>query len=896
MLTPILATKLFFPQVRSAFVPRPRLLARLQEGLQGGLTLVSAPAGSGKTSLFSEWRVGPGAAYRAAWVSLDAGDNDLGRFLHLCASSLDALLPGLLAEIQPLLGSPEARHLENVLTPLINTLSQKPGDMLLVLDDYHVIEALPVHQALAFMLDHRPPNLHLALLTRSDPPLPLSRLRAQGHLVEIRAADLRFNEEEAAGFLNHVMGLGLTSEQVSALEKRTEGWIAGLQLAALSMQGREDVGGFIAAFSGSHQYIMDFLAEEVLNRQPKALRDFLLKTSILERFCGPLCDAITNQTDGQEMLIRLAQSNLFLIPLDHERHWFRFHHLFADLLRNRLQQTSEPKNITQLHQQAAVWFAQNGLLFDALKYALAGEDFERAASLLGNHFVAIASAHQLPQFIQWMKDIPESVISAHPRFCILKAYVMAAQGKHAEVEHYILLAEQSLEGLLRSGRLSSQSPDYTAILAEIRSNQAGIAVVQKDFAAALSAAEEALTLVPGDAGFVRSHTLLNLAYAYREMGKFKEAVEACKQALPIAKAARHAGIIADAFAGISRYLKIQGYLQEAVDIQQEALDYVESQGISRVSVCAPLFYGMADLLFELDRLQEARDVLQVGIEISQRGGRSIETIAGLIQLARIQIASGALNQALETLTQCLMEEQQSGVQQHHKEVMYYRSCVLAAFGDSTEAAKWIRTGDLSIADSLGYDQGRHAFARAQLLIIIGSIEEALEILPKIASIAHAQGCLAWQIEALVMLAAAFYSKGQLGHAQNVVKEALALAEPEGFMRVFLDRGEPIRELLKTQVSDLKNGTTIPYSHKLLAAFGTAQNHPPLTKQPLISPLSKREEELLRWIAAGYTNKQIAAELVISIGTVKRHTVNIFTKLDVKNRTAAVAKARELKLL
>lgn len=892
----LLTTKFYFPPVRPALVPRPHLVKLLQAGLSNALTLVSAPAGSGKTTLLSEWRSGPGSERPVAWVSLDAADNDPHRFFQCLAAALDTLQPIIAQEIQPYLQTSGNLNIEAILTQLVNTLGGLSLDFALILDDYHVIETAAIHETLTFLLNHLPAHMHIVILTRSDPPLPLARLRAGGQLVEIRTDDLRFTIDEATVFLNEVMGLCLTLVQVSSLEQRTEGWIAGLQLAALSMQGRGDVDGFITAFSGSHRYIVDYLGEEVLNHQPEEVRNFLLRTSILDRLTGPLCDALTCQMDGQAMLDRLAQSNLFLIPLDDERCWYRFHHLFAELLRNHLHRECQPEELDQLHQQAAVWFEGNSYLFEALNHAMAGRDYGRAARLIGSQFVAIASSHQLPDFIHWVEGIPESVIATHPRFAIFKSYVMGSQGKTETVKHYIQLAEASLDNLIHSGQISIQDPEYASILAEIRSNQVGVAVFEGDFQTALSAAQEALALAPVDATFVRCHTLLNLAFTYNQMGQFSDAIEASNLALPLAKTVRHLGSISDAFGELSKTLKTLGRLHRAWNLLQEALYYGENQKYSRLSHWAPVYYDAADILYQWNQIEEAEKLIRKGIEVSHQGGRSFYEISGLIQSARIHIARKELNEAIKILDRCATEEQKTGILYHHDELSYYQAFINASLGDPAKAEAWISSHETAISDKLGYGQSAIAFARLHLLISIGKITDAMQALQPILTLSQSQGCLGWQIQALILQAVAQQRKSDLKDSLSSLEEALLLAEPEGYVRIFLEEGQSIQQLLKTLSARLIDQNLVNYSQRLLAAFAAEPTPAPAEKRPQPSPLSRRELELLALIAAGKSNKEIASQLYISIGTVKRHTVNIFTKLDVRNRTEAVARAREMGLL
>ena len=411
MSTPILATKLYIPPPRPKVVLRPRLIERLNEGLDRKLTLISAPAGFGKTTLVSEWVAG--SERPAAWLSLDEGDNDPTRFLTYLVAALQTIAPDIGEGVLSVLQSPQPPPTESILTALLNEITAVPDDFVLVLDDYHVIDARPVDAALTFLLEHLPPQMHLVITTREDPQLPLARLRARGQLTELRAADLRFTPSEAAAFLNEVMGLNLSAEDIAALETRTEGWIAGLQLAALSMRGREDVPGFIRAFAGDNRYIVDYLVEEVLQRQPERVRSFLLQTSILDRLSGPLCDAVTGQEEGNALLEALERGNFFVVPLDDRRHWYRYHHLFADVLHAHLM-AEQPDQVPTLHRRASEWYEQHGSAADAIRHALAAEDFERAADLVELAVPAMRRSRQEATLLGWLKALPDELIQCRP--------------------------------------------------------------------------------------------------------------------------------------------------------------------------------------------------------------------------------------------------------------------------------------------------------------------------------------------------------------------------------------------------------------------------------------------------------------------------------------------------
>jgi LuxR family maltose regulon positive regulatory protein len=504
----LLATKLHVPRTRRGLVARPRLVERLTLGLQGELTVVCAPAGFGKTALLADWARHGGE--RVAWLSLDAGDNDPSRFWRHVAAALGGVRDGVGQRLGPLLGPPPPRSFEAVVTTLVNGLAAAPGELVLVLDDYHLIDSAAVHQSLGLLVEHLPPGLRMVLASRSDPPLSLARLRARGQLVEVRAAELRFNRQEAAALLRGAVGTELPESTVSALTARTEGWAAGLQLAALSLRGREDVAGFVAAFSGSHRYVLDYLAEEVLDRQPQRLREFLLETSILERLSGPLCDAVTDRSDSQQLLEEVERANLFLVPLDEVRGWWRYHHLFADLLRARLGQ-ERPERLPVLHHAAAAWHEQHGPVDDAIGHALAAGDAAWAARLVERHAAATLARGEGATVSRWLARLPDQVVRARPRLCVVQAYQAAVAGRAEAGDRWLDLADralaatnaeepaqatQNLEGLV-AGRTPVDVPGMAAVL------RADLARLRGDAEGTVRLARQVLDRLPPGEGVLR---------------------------------------------------------------------------------------------------------------------------------------------------------------------------------------------------------------------------------------------------------------------------------------------------------------------------------------------------------------------------------------------------------
>ena len=503
--SPLLETKLYVPRWRTGLVPRARLIERLDRGTERKLTLVSAPAGFGKTTLLAEWLAAIPAAERpAAWVSLDQSDNDPALFWAYFITALQKVQSEVGESALSLLHSPQPPPIESVLTTLINEINAIEDDFALILDDYHVIDAQPVQDGTTFLLDHLPPQMHLVIASRADPPLPLSRLRGRGELAELRASDLRFTPEEAAAFLKDVMGLDLSADDVAALETRTEGWIAGLQLAALSMQGREDVPGFITAFSGDDRYIVDYLVEEVLQRQPERVRSFLLQTSTLDRLSGPLCDAVTDQEEGKGMLEALERGNLFVVPLDDKRQWYRYHHLFADVLRAHSME-EQPDRVPTLHRRASEWYEQNGLPSDAVRHALAGEDFERAAGLVELAALAMLGGSQEPTLLEWLKALPDELVRARPVLSVYYAFASLSGVGLEAAEARLRDAERWLEATADTSERPAAPPAEMVVVDEegFRSLPGSIAIARAyhagalgDVAGTVKYARRALDLLP----------------------------------------------------------------------------------------------------------------------------------------------------------------------------------------------------------------------------------------------------------------------------------------------------------------------------------------------------------------------------------------------------------------
>ncbi len=946
MSAPLLTTKLYMPPLRPELVPRPRLLDRLDEGMQRKLILISAPAGFGKTTLVSNWI--RQKAIPAAWISVDESDNDPARFLAYLIASLQTVQADIGESALNALQSPQPPAAQALLTEVINQISARPQELVLVLDDYHLLTAQPVHEAVVFLLDHLPPQMHLVIATRADPPLPMARLRGRGQLTELRQADLRFSLNEATAFLNRVMALHLPRGDVAALTSRTEGWITGLQMAALALQSAVPSRGpdvqtaaFIQAFTGTNRYILDYLVEEVLQRQPGHIQAFLHQTAVLNRLTAPLCDAVlgirdlrpttdtgetqsptsnlqppdaeiqspisSTQSASQPILEKLEAANLFIVPLDDERRWYRYHRLFADLLRKRLQHV-QPEQVAVLHRRASAWYEENELVAEAIDHALAAEDFPRAADLIEQVSETTLMRSQVATFTKWVEALPDELVRDRPSLNLFHAWALLWSGQPL----------QTIETPLRHMAADSDTPS-----SEATTLRALLAAWQGRASRAGSLARQALEQLPEDQSFLRSLAVWNLGISHLLEGE----AEAGQQVLAeLAREGQKDGNVLMAVSALCHLAEQQmsmGQLHGARDLYHQALEVASDQQGRSLPISGMPLLGLGELSREWNDLEASEEYLNEGIEQLLDWGE-LSALDGYLSLARLKQAQGdvegaraAIHKAEQMATQFDITELDDLVVALHK----MRLCI--AQGNPQVVMRWLEERGFSVsaahefgADTSQADQGEsyvdaqlHNYARILLARVLLAQQQpavALPILEAQTRILEEQGRKRSRrmLEVHILRALALQALDKIDQALAVLEQALAIAQPAGFVRMFLDEGEPMTRLLRQAASQ---GLAPQYVSRLIAsselptAVDTAQGptHPPRrapATQPLIEPLSERELEVLRLLATGMSNPQIAERLYIATSTVRSHLKSIYGKLNVHRRWDAVHRAEELGLL
>ncbi|HLF29010.1 MAG TPA: LuxR C-terminal-related transcriptional regulator [Anaerolineae bacterium] len=899
MPTQLLATKFFIPPLNAQRVARPRLMQRLDESLNRRLTLVSAPAGFGKTILLGEWaqrasQSGNGSRpVEVAWVSLDEGDNDPTRFWGYVLTALGRLLTlsDSLGNTLTLLETSPPSAVEPVLTAFINTLAAcpSPTDFVLVLDDYHLITTPVIHDALTFLLDHLPPRLHLLLASRADPSLPVARLRAHGHLLELRAHDLRFTPDEAAAFLNDVMRLNLSSSDVAELEARTEGWIAGLQLAALSLQGHAAPSTLIPAFTGQHHFVLEYLVEDVVSRQPEPIRHFLERTSILERLCGPLCAAVSGQPDGATLLAQLWHDNLFTEPLDEAGQWFRQHHLLAEVLFAQLQR-SQPEIIPELHCRARDWYAQNGYLHEAMRHALAGGQFDWAAETIEREHRQLIERGEFASLRAWLDALPPDLVAARPVCGIVQAWASVYSSRFDVLEQYLSQAEAALVGL--------EPARVAALRGEILALRAVTGSVRGDAVHTLVMAQQALELVSGGDPWLQAMAHHAMGNAHRLQGQPEQACRAFEEALPFAKTMGGPATVAITLR-LGQSQMMHGRLHQAAHIFERALDLASQYGGQVVLFAGEAHIRLGDICREWNQLDCGLEHVLQGIDLAKRADNVTAILTGYFTLIRAYVAREEMASAHEAMHHAARLAARYDFPHLVERVATHRAWLDLAANDLVAAASWADTYAASRAllkEHNVTDLSDTLLARIRLKQ--GQSDEAEQTLAEVLTDAQAVGRGWTALQAQMLQALVLRLRGHAAQALDLLAHTVALAEPEGYIRLFVDEGQAVQLLLERMRDE--GGRMKPYIRNLLDAFQVRQEilHPSSLSLPpsLIEPLSARELEVLRLMAEGRPNQAIAEALVISVGTVKSHINRILGKLNAGNRTEAVAHARTLGLL
>jgi LuxR family maltose regulon positive regulatory protein len=871
-------------------VRRPRLIALLNDGLECKLTLVSAPAGFGKTTLLSDWITS--CQGQVAWLSLDEGDNDPTRFLAYLVAALQTIEKSIGAGVLGALQSSRPPTLEAILTALLNDLTTLSGSAVLVLDDYHVLDAQPVDRALAFLLEHLPSQIHLVIATREDPQLPLARLRAGGHLRELRAADLRFTVPEATAFLNQAMALSLSAADVADLDDHTEGWVAGLQLAAISLRDHPNPTSFIHSFTGSHHFVMDYLVEEVLQRQPESVQEFLRRTSILDRLSGPLCDAVLLAPfgSGQTTLEYLERTNLFIAPLDNERHWYRYHHLFAELLQQRLQlgTASVPADegkvedrkgeVAELHRRASIWYEEQGLGLEAFQHAAAAQDVEHAVRLIEGNGMPLHFRGAIVPVFNWLKSQPTQVLDAWPMLWTAYASTCLATGQTAGIEEKLCAAEKALEG----EKLDDTTRDLIGRIAAIR---ATAAVNQNQVETIIAESYRALEFLAPDNLAFRTSTAWKLGYAYQLLGDRAAAHRAFSEVISISQASGNMNFNLMASIGLGEMQEADNQLHLAAETYRRVLELLDGQPLP---VASAAHLGLAHISYEWNDLDAAELHGRQSVQLVRQIENNDRFISCEVFLARLKLAQGDAGGAAAILAEVSQSARQQDFVNRIPEITAAQVLTLLRQGHLAAAAQLAGVRDLPIS-----------WARIHLAQRDPST--ALAVLASWRLQVEAKRWEDERLKVMLLQALALQAQGAKGEAVQLLLEVLTLAEPGGFIRSFVDEGPPMAHLLSAAAA---GGLTSNYVRKLLATFeaeeqgseGKSHRLVTLPAQCLIEPLSSREVEVLQLMAQGLSNQEIAGRLFLALDTVKWHNRHIFGKLQVQRRTEAVARARELGLV
>jgi LuxR family maltose regulon positive regulatory protein len=916
--SPLLATKLFVPRPRQAIVPRPGLLRLLDGAITQPLTLVSAPAGFGKTTLVATWV--QQQPLPAAWLSLDAADNDPNRFLRYFTAALQSVNAGG-RELGEAAAAGQAPPLEAAIVLLINEISALSADIMLVLDDFHVVDEPRIEEALRTLVAHQPPQLHLLLATREDPQLPLARLRGQGQLIELRAQDLRFTPEETATFLQEVMGLRLLPSEVAELDARIEGWVAGLQLAGLSLQKSDDRTRLIAGLASGHHYILGYLTEEVLRQQPLHMQEFLLQTSILESLCAPLCDTVCLRDDSDTLLESLYAANAFVIPLDGEHIWFRYHHLFRELLRSQLQR-QQPQNVADLHRRAAGWYAQKQQGVEAIEHALAAADYALTIGLLEAHARPLVLQGYAQTVSGWLQRLPSEWQAAGPRANVAFAWSLLLSGRLGEIEQFLRNAEEALancrDAQTATGGTADENPRGTQ--AEILALRAAIVSLRGDPVRACAMARQAVGLAPPDDVYAQGATRFCLATALNYAGRTAEAVDTYREALPLCRAAGNTVAAMLIVANLAMLTIERGELPAAAELCREVIVEAERRGALHSPTLASVLGAYAQVRYEWNELPEALAAAQKALELGRRSGHSAAVAYGSVVLSRLQLAAGDLEAAKATLEEAKQMRQRGMPAWVGPYIVEQQVLVALAQGDEESARQALAESGVRRDDPTNHSLEVLHLAYLHLDVWMlqhnprgsttqgkGDGRAAVQIgqlAGKIVTSAEAGGRVGRVIQALVLRSMALNALGDVAGAKTEFGRAITLAAPGGYVRVFSRLGEPMAHLLaivgaqpaeQAYVQRLRAAAALAAITPKSTARGVAGGQPDGGKRALVEPLSDREIAVLKLLADGLTYGEVAERLIVSLNTVRFHVKSIYGKLGVDNKTAALDAARKLQL-
>jgi len=933
---PLITTKLFAPHLPSGLIPRPFLFKKLEQGAQSALTVISAPAGYGKTTILSEWiearqKIGSSTPSTTCWLSLDEGDNDPIRFLNYLTASIEKVHPGVGKKARTLLENSQPFLPQMPLSMLINDLQALPQSIMLVLDDYQFIENPVIHDGIIFLLDHMPDNVHLVVATRSDPPFPLARLRARNQLSELRANDLRFSIEETASFLKNVFGLILTPEQVLTLETRTEGWIAGVQLAAISMQGRSDVSQFIEAFSGSHRFIMDYLTEEALNRQTVEIKDFLIRTSILERLSDPLCKAILNGEafpaenelppkndpgsspgDSQTFLKQLEISNLFIIPLDDDRIWYRYHHLFADLLRTRLEQTS-PGLIPTIHARASTWFENNGWIEESITHSMAAKDWDNASRLLDNHFHTFLENGQMTTVLKWIEGFPQEVILSDPKLCALVAEVYSQAGMIDQIDPLLDRAEE----ILTIGKGYKTDPGYANTINLSRKEKYVILSMAKilrglksvcsgDPTRAIELTQKALVDFPEMEPRELAVLFWVEGWAYRSLGKLGRSMEVLTKASELADSS--GAILRDIWTDLANATRLVGKLRPAIEILSNSLQTATERGVQNQGNLSRDETFLSMIFLEQNHLDLALNHATRAIAYTQWWPSHIIIAMAYASLAQILLARDDLNGSILAIQKADQEGKNRLMTPFvHSIVKITWARIWLVQGDWVMLDQWANDLMRTLSSKSDKSNSIDEYLEMQLIQLVRVwIEktkkdknterngDCLQLLERLINNSQEAGRFNSLVEILILKGSIQFSCGEIVQSFNCLEKCFFWAESGGYVRIFLNTGEPARNLIAAYLKELKPAYK-SYALKILKEFGGySYTQSPASENP--DQITSREKDILHLLAEGYSNQQIADKLVLAEGTIKFHVHNILQKLQVNSRTQAIARAKDLEII